>query len=190
MSFIPGEIYHVYNRGNNKEVIFREDENYLFFQMKMEKELKDCCSILAYALLPNHYHLLVYVPPESGKGSELKMLPISRKLGTLQSSYTQAFNKRFNRSGALFQQRLKRKLATDYADICFHYIHQNPIKAGLVRSLGDWPYSSYNDFILPDSKGITNKDKAYDLLGVPRDNKGFIIEAYGVINDPRLDYLT
>lgn len=189
MSFIPGEIYHVYNRGNNKEVIFKEDENYHFFLRKMEKQLKDCCSILAYALLPNHYHFLIYIPPGTGNSSELKMLPISRKLGTLQSSYTQAFNKRFDRSGALFQQRLKKKLATDYADICFHYIHQNPVKAGLVRGLADWPYSSFKDFIRPTSKGITNREKAYQLLGVPRDIGAFEAEAYGVINDPRLDYL-
>ncbi|MCO6357112.1 hypothetical protein GBO34_02425 [Roseivirga pacifica] len=109
MKFLPHELYHIYNRGNNSQPIFFERENYLFFLRKIKQELTPFCDVLAYCLMPNHYHLLVRVKNLNElTGSELSVV-ISRKLGTLQSSYTRAINKSFKRHGSLFQQKVKAK---------------------------------------------------------------------------------
>ncbi len=165
ISFIPGEIYHVYNRGNNKEIIFREETNYEFFLKKMHKELESCCELLAYVLMPNHYHFLIYIPVDIPSNPSL-----SRKIGTLQSSYTQAFNKRYNRTGSLFQPKLKRKCASEYAEVCFHYIHQNPVKGGLCEVLDNWKFSSYGDFLNSNENGLVNTMAAQELLDLPKDS--------------------
>ena len=171
-------------------MIFREEENYRFFTRKMIKELKGCCDLLAYALMPNHFHFLIYVPLMDQESAMSNAIPVlSRKLGTLQSSYSQAINKRYNRVGALFQAKAKRKLATDYASICFHYIHQNAMKAGLAKDLRGWDYSSFNVFLESNEEGLVNKELAYQLLALPRDPNTFESESYGVINDARLDDL-
>lgn len=135
MKFLSNDYYHVYNRGNNKQLIFQEEENYRYFLQKIRLELTDYVSIIAYCLMPNHYHLLLYTHPDF---CERDSIILSRKLGTLQSSYTQAYNKRYNFVGSLFQQKLKSKCLNQHSDhplLCFHYIHQNPLKAGLVDKM-------------------------------------------------------
>ncbi len=62
MNFEENKIYHIYNRGNNQQSIFFNPENYLFFLAKIKIELTPYCKILAYCLMPNHFHLMVYVP--------------------------------------------------------------------------------------------------------------------------------
>lgn len=145
MKFEENNIYHIYNRGNNKEVIFFDDENYLFFLQKIKKELSPYCKVLAYCLMPNHFHLMVYTtqkgcsfldeetrPTTSSGQTSTKMQVLTRKIGTLLSSYTRAINKKYNRTGSLFQQKTKAKCLLDkdehYPRVCFHYIHQNPLK--------------------------------------------------------------
>ena len=127
MSFVAGRLYHVYNRGNNAQPIFFEPRNYAFFQKKMGDYLPGVCDVLAYCLMPNHYHLLIQVKAEGMEpASGISTVPrLARKLGTLQSSYTQAINKQEGRTGSLFQQKAKHKeLSTDdYGLVCFQYIH-------------------------------------------------------------------
>ncbi|MBS1510889.1 MAG: transposase [Bacteroidetes bacterium] len=59
MHLIEGEIYHIYNRGNNKQLIFFNENNYLFFIKKIRVQLYDCADIICYCLMPNHFHLLI-----------------------------------------------------------------------------------------------------------------------------------
>ncbi len=190
MGFIQGEIYHVYNRGNNRDPIFFEKDNYEFFLQKAKKELLPFCDILAYCLMPNHYHFLLFVKPQKNGWENKGMNQLSRKLGTLQSSYTRAINKRFNRVGSLFQARLKKKPATDYAFICFHYIHQNPLQLGLCKKLEDWEFSSFREYIDVGRSGFLNKELAQDLLSIPVDPELFYEESVGIINSERLSYLS
>ncbi|MGB1217499.1 MAG: transposase, partial [Saprospiraceae bacterium] len=158
MNFEPETIYHIYNQGNNKQTIFFNDENYLFFLKKMRKYLLPHCEVLAYCLMPNHFHWLVWVK-EAESISPKRSL--NEDIGTMLSSYTRAINKRENRSGSLFRPKTKAKPfiinefmtvdhkdwnKLDYANYCFQYIHQNPVKAQLVTKAEEWIYSSAKDY--------------------------------------------
>ncbi len=154
--FISDQYYHFYNRGNNRQPVFLEDDNYLFFLRGMKHYLTPVLSIIAYCLMPTHYHLLVRVKgeAESRKTSEVWQTAevsarVSRAMQKLLISYTKAVNKRFKRVGALFQGTFRAKPVTSEAyllHLC-RYIHANPTKDGLVADPADWPYSNYPEWI-------------------------------------------
>ncbi|MEB3292976.1 MAG: transposase, partial [Synechococcales bacterium] len=133
------DYFHLYNRRNNYGRIFFQRENYLYFLRLLrchlvEKEV----DLLAYCLMPNHYHLLV--------GLELEILPMVMK--SLSVAYTKAINKRFHRVGALFQGRYRSLPVSNDAyliNLC-RYIHLNPVKAGLVDRPEEWEFSSYLEY--------------------------------------------
>jgi len=140
VEFRAGEHYHLYNRGHNFQPIFFERENYLFFLRQLRKYLTaETMDIIAYCLIPNHYHLLAY----------LKTDDLSRQMQPFALSYTHAINKRYTRAGALFQGRFK-AIHVDQDRYLLHlsrYIHLNPVAAGLVRWPEGWEFSSYPEFI-------------------------------------------
>jgi putative transposase len=134
-----GNFYHIYNRGNNRQVIFLERENYIYFLRLIKRHLiANAVDIVAYCLMPNHYHFLVYLRDET----------LSDAMKSLSLSYTKAINKRFNRSGVLFQGRFQsvRVQETDYLLTLVRYIHLNPVKAGLVQQPEEWEFSSYLEY--------------------------------------------
>lgn len=136
-------LYHVFNRGNNKQSIFFKRKNYLFFLKKVRSHMLPFVEILSYSLMPNHFHFLI----STDEKFDSKIFSNSFRL--MLSSYTRAINKQEERSGSLFQQNTKfKKLdGNSQAFICFNYIHQNPLKAGFVETLKGWKFSSYQDFI-------------------------------------------
>ncbi len=134
-----GNFDHVYNRGNNRQAIFFERENYIYFlRLVREHLISNAVDIVAYCLMPNHYHFLVYLRDET----------LSDAMKSLSLAYTKAINKRFNRSGVLFQGRFQsiHILETDYLINLSRYIHLNPVKAGLVQQPGEWEFSSYLEY--------------------------------------------
>jgi putative transposase len=183
MHFTPNEIYHVYNRGNNKQPIFFNDGNYIFFLKKIREEWRDYCEILCYCLMPNHFHFLI-VPNEKAcdnifLGDKLTHLQnLSKTIGKTLSSYTKAINIQNETTGNLFQKKTKAKClseiqisqnkfsARDYALTCFHYIHQNPLVAYLVKELNEWKYSSYPYFYGFRNGTLCNKKLAIELLSL------------------------
>jgi REP element-mobilizing transposase RayT len=138
---LANHYYHVYNRGCNREHIFANDDNYRFLLQRAKSFLPDYpMRIIAYCLMPNHYHFLLY---------PLEDRILSRFIQRLFNSYTQAFNKQQERSGTLFEGRAKSTLVNNdeyLLHIC-RYIHLNPVQAGLVKHPGDWPYSNYLEFV-------------------------------------------
>ena len=99
MNFQPEMLYHVYNRGNNRQELFHERDHYFLFLMKIRKILLEFCELLSYCLMPNHYHLMIYAkdftPDRAFKNpfkGDAPYHPLVRKIGTLQSSYTRALN--------------------------------------------------------------------------------------------------
>jgi len=134
-----GNFYHIYNRGNNHQAIFFERENYLYFLRLVRQHLTtNGVDVVAYCLMPNHYHFLVYLTDET----------LSDAMKSLSLSYTKAMNQRFNRVGVLFQGRFHciHVDQSDYLVNLSRYIHLNPVKAGLVQQAEEWEFSSYLEY--------------------------------------------
>jgi REP element-mobilizing transposase RayT len=209
MNFYENQYYHLYNRTNNEEALFRSDENYLFFLKKYRFYLDEYLDTIGYCLMPTHFHFLVRVKEVGKDGLHLgsndlkegnyfeggvhlnpklqdrlhfrnkdfkeEVYPeggvhlsriISDKIGILLSSYTKSFNKRFNRHGSLFQEHSKAKPISDdrYLIYLLIYIHQNPIRSGLVEKAEEWKYSSYQDYIDFRKGTLPKKDIILDMI--------------------------
>jgi putative transposase len=186
MEFHEDKLYHIYNRGNNRQKIFFKSENYIFFLQKIRKHLYPFCDILCYCLMPNHFHFLIYIndktiPYDNPGNFETNIL--SGKFRNLLSSYTQAVNKQQTRSGSLFQQNTKSKCISDgdanYARSCFHYIHQNPYKARLVTQMEDWEYSSFRDYTNLRAGTLCNQQLAFEILDMNKNN--FYLDSYKAV---------
>jgi REP element-mobilizing transposase RayT len=174
MQYFPGDLLHVYNRGNNKQQIFFNDDNYTFFLGKITKHVS--ADIVAYCLMPNHFHfLLLHINEtccQSKKVGSLISTELHNGFRVAQSSYAGNINKQQNRTGSLFQQNTRYKPLNssaeesgNYAEVCFNYIHQNPLKTSLVANLEDWPYSSFSEYMF-NKEGICRKELAYDLFRI------------------------
>ena len=142
MEIYPNNYYHIYNRSNNAEIVFKTPENYNFFLSKYRNYLEKLLDTIAYCLMPTHFHFLVFIRSDETIG-------IKNAFGLLQSSFTKAINKRYQRNGSLFQLHTKAKLIDrdEYLLTLATYIHQNPIRSGLVKKLEEWEYSSYREYI-------------------------------------------
>lgn len=167
----PG-LYHIYNRGNNRQTIFFNQENYFYFLRKCHLYLKPCSEILAWCLMPTHFHFLLFVSAngtEPVKTGGLSIPAITNGFRLLQSSYAKGINKQEGRSGNLFQQKTRSKFITTdsvYAITAFQYIHQNPVAAGLVSKAADWDFSSCKDYLALRNGRLCNKERAKELLGI------------------------
>jgi REP element-mobilizing transposase RayT len=188
MNIIADEIYHIYNQGNNRESIFKTDKDYIEFLQLFRRFVFPHCKVLAYCLMPNHFHFEIYATEHSAsikKIGNIESSELSNGFRLLQSNYAQSFNKRQNRSGSLFRQKAKAKGMSDgdsnYGYIAFHYIHQNPIKAKLVSKLEDWPYSSFNDYAGCRNGNLCDRELAWQLIGYDKAN--FISESYSMIDE-------
>jgi putative transposase len=135
-----GNYYHVYNRGNNRQLIFFERDNYIYFLRQLRNHLiENGVDLIAYCLMPNHYHLLVY----------LKTDRFSQLMQSFTLSYVKALNKRYQRVGSLFQGRFE-AIHVDREEYLLHltrYIHLNPVRANIVEKAENWEFSSYQEYI-------------------------------------------
>ncbi len=186
MHLTEGEIYHVYNRGNNKQKIFFKPENYTYFIKGLGRYLTPYCDLLAWCLMPNHFHLLIHANSQSiqtiNDGSFARQ-QFSQGIKQLLSSYTKGINKQEKRVGSLFQQKTKAICVTNnenHDTTAFHYIHQNPMKAGLVKRMEDWEYSSFKDYLCLREESLCNIDLAKEHLDINFDK--LCEESYRVIN--------
>jgi REP element-mobilizing transposase RayT len=135
-----GKYYHVYNRGINHTRIFQSSRNYFFFINQLKNILiPTYANMIAYVLMPTHFHFLVEVTSED----------FPKGFGRFSNSYTKAFNIEQDRSGPLFESRFKAKSIEkdDYILALSRYIHLNPVKANLVKKPEDWPWSSYPEIL-------------------------------------------
>ena len=149
VTFLPDAYYHLYNRGNNRKRIFYERENYLFFLRQMRSYLLPATEIIAYCLMPNHYHLLAKVKDKARQAKIQQIPDVSRAMMRLAVSYTKAMNKKYNRKGVLFQGSFQAKqvLDDDHLIQLSAYIHLNPVWAGLVAGPDQWEFSSYREYV-------------------------------------------
>jgi putative transposase len=141
LTWQKGMYYHIYNRGVSRSTLFREPTNYLFVIEKLQKySLENLVSVIAYCLMPNHYHLLLRQDGEKPAGN----VPQS-----IFNSYSKAYNLKYQHSGTLFEGRFRAKpiRSTGHLLHLCRYIHANPVKDGLVADPADWSWSNYPDFI-------------------------------------------
>ena len=171
----PGYFYHIFNRGNNSKIVFLNNENMAFFLRKTAKYLLPYFDVYAYCLMPNHFHFILRaksILPESeiifdkahGLHSEESLY--SKALSRLISSYTQAFNKVYQRSGSLFESPFKRIRidSEDYLRNLIIYIHQNP------ENFRNYKFSSYRTIVSNSQTAIHREE----VLALFEDRSNFI----------------
>jgi len=144
-------IYHVVLRGINKQTIFEDEEDNEIFLVTVNQYKKQSgYKLLAYCLMGNHIHLLIKTGAE-------ELGQIFRRIG---ASYVYWYNRKYDRIGHLFQDRYKSEaVETDqYLFAVIRYIHQNPLKAGIVKNLEAYPYSSYAEYLGLNNDQYVDKD--------------------------------
>ena len=153
-----GHYYHIYNRGNNGIDLFYETENYNHFLRLYEKYIEPIADTFAWCLMKNHFHLLVYIKENHEiDNSKLafsttdspKLINASKQFSNLFNAYTMAMNKRYNRTGSLFEKNFKRKLVNSevYFQKLIFYIHNNPVHHGFTEKSIEYPWTSYGTII-------------------------------------------
>jgi REP element-mobilizing transposase RayT len=202
--FLPDQYYHFYNRGNNRQAVFFERENYLYFLRGIKKYVRGHVEVIAYCLMPTHYHILVRIKQlladqtsnlqtsEVLKTSEVSSHPVpeskavSLAMQKFGISYTKAINKRFSRVGALFQGQFQGKPIKQYnhlLNLCV-YIHANPVKDGLVALPEDWEFSNYLEWMNLREGTLVNREFIEDNFGTPEEYKTLVMEYVKTISLP------
>ena len=132
--------YHIINRGVDQRVIFKEADDYEYFEALMCFYAKSFSITLHnYCLMSNHYHLLIEITQEN----------LSKFMRQLNMNYAIYFNKKYKRVGHLWQGRFKSWYVADeaYLYTLMAYIEQNPLKANMLKDIAEYPYSSYHYFL-------------------------------------------
>jgi putative transposase len=141
MVYKDNYIYHVFNRGAHKQIIHPTDFHYTYCLELLDKYRSPyCVSILAYCLMPNHFHLML----QQREGGS-----ISRFIQTTFNAYVQAYNRMENHCGTIFEGSAKKILveSDEYAVQLVAYIHENPVVAGLVVNPEEWKFSDCREWI-------------------------------------------
>jgi len=134
-----GGIYHILSRGNQRQVIFKDDQDReTFLEVLGKASMLFSIEIYAYVLMGNHYHILL----------KTKKANLSKTMQWVGSTYTRRFNLRYKQNGHLFQGRFKSILVENetYLLRLSYYIHRNPLRAGMVAHLVDYEWSSYKAY--------------------------------------------
>ncbi len=175
--------YHVMNRGRRQEDIFHSEEYFQYFLLTLEEaHQRFGLQILCYCLMSNHYHLLVKTPEAN----------LGRAMRHINGVYTQRHNRLHKTDGSLFRGRYKSIVVEEesYQLQLSRYIHRNPLEAGMVEKLDDYPWSSYQHYIskktspiwlytnevlsqLSMKRKVQDKYRAYVELGIDEELKQF-----------------
>lgn len=166
-------IFHIMMRGINHQNIFEDEEdNYQFIntldrmRVRYDDDGNPCgsnCTYYAYCLMSNHFHLLIREREET----------VGETVKRIASSYVYYYNRKYGRDGHLFKERFKSEPVNDmaYFTVLLRYIHQNPLKAGIVEKVRDYEYSSWGEyqgtvdpaFQVCDTRTVLNRIPLNDL---------------------------
>ncbi|MFB6319996.1 transposase [Saccharicrinis sp. FJH54] len=164
----------------------------MFFLQKIKEYILPFSDIIAWCLMPNHFHLMIYVNKaklDFINQNINRTRTLNQSIAIMLRSYTRAINLQENRTGSLFRERTKALCLTkntelnpsyfnsefgtvltidmpelNYVQVCFEHIHQNPIKAGLVNAPEDWEFSSYLDFTGIRNGQLINRKRIEELI--------------------------
>ena len=169
--FAQGQYYHVYNRGAGRGQIFFNDGNYEYLLRLVQRYYqKYGATVIAYCLMPNHYHFLLRQETDE---------PLSTFVGVLFNAYTQALNTQQGRTGTLFEGRFRHKCVDkwEYLIILCRYIHRNPVKAQLVSRPDDWLYSNFQEWIGLRDGELIDRIFVQDHFRDPEEYAAFVNDA-------------
>lgn len=149
--FIENACYHIYARGNQKQLIFIEEGDFEFYLKQLKHyKIKYSFHLYGYCLMPNHIHLM---------GRPVVPKKLSNFMQCLQRSYTAYYNKKYSKVGHLWQGKFKAKLIAkdQYALDCISYIETNPVRAKLVNNPKDYIFCSYSERNFDNNYQLLNK---------------------------------
>ncbi len=152
----PGALYHILVRGNQKQEIFLDEQDRRAYLQRVQRYKEETGFILyAYVLMPNHVHLLI----------ETTQKPLSKIMQGINLTYTQYFNRKYDKVGHVFQGRYKAFLCDrdEYLLSLIRYIHLNPVRANLVKEPRHYKWSSHNEY-LRGRKGVVDASKVLRLF--------------------------
>lgn len=176
--YVPGNYYHIYNRGFDKSNIFLDKKDYNMFTSLLQssldpekklikeafinkKNISEKLDLVAYCLMPNHFHLMFKLNSKEGITQAIRM--------TL-TSYVMYFNKKYKRQGGLFQGK-PRGVLIEHESHLLHltrYIHQNPLHIKKNARLKEFEYSSYQDYLGIRKSGWVKPDEILKFFRSPR----------------------
>lgn len=182
-TFIENECYHIYNRTNNNEILYRDEGDFTFFMKRYSEMTAGYLDLYSWNLLPTHFHLLAKVRSYSAICHHIKHIPADslvmtekkflRQKATIHElidnlfqrfliSYCMKFNSKHERKGNLLHRPFKHKLIDKESQFtqAIIYINANAVKHGIVKNINDYKWSSYHD-IISDEK--TNVCRQYIL---------------------------
>ena len=156
---LPGQPQHLIQRGNNRQAVFFAEDDYQFYR----ETLRDACGnhdchIHAYVMMTNHVHLLITPITETG---------ISKVMQSLGRRYVQHVNFKYRRTGTLWEGRYRATLLDSerYLLSCQRYIELNPVRAGMVKHPGEYPWSSYRCNALGEPDELVSAHELLRRLG-------------------------
>jgi len=161
---LPNTYYHIFNHATGSDCLFRQTDNYLFFLKRYSHYIFPVVRTYAYCLMPNHFHLLVQIREEDELRDYFLRLKnpkiaasatvdypvfVMQQFSNFFNSYAKAFNRRFDRKGALFLNYVRRKPVESeaYFTTLLAYIHRNPVHHGFCRHADEWSYSSLQSIV-------------------------------------------
>jgi putative transposase len=166
--FVQGCYYHIYNRGAGRQPIFREERNYVYVLRLLKTVAGESdVTVIAYSLLPNHYHWLLRQDGQT---------PAGKVPARVFRSYSQAFNRAYERSGTLFEGPYKAlAVGTDayLVNLC-SYIHLNAVHHGLADAPDEWPYSNYLEWIDRRPGTLVDKGLVRQYFAAPQTYEDFV----------------
>lgn len=178
---LPGVPLHLIQRGNNRQACFYAEDDYRFYLEWLRTYARDTgCAIHAYGLMTNHVHLLLTSPTAAGVGALMK------RLG---QRYVQYVNRTYRRSGTLWEGRFRSCLTQEASYLlgCCRYIELNPVRAGMVKHPGEYPWSSYRINAQGEACGWLEPHECYQALaGDEQGRQAAYRELFRYQLDPRL----
>ncbi len=190
MSISPLEhnhFYHIYNRGINSCNLFQENTNYEYFLSLYAKYISPVANTYAWVLMRNHFHLLVKIKGEEEIQAFFQNLQgvknleglkgtnrtrVNQQFSNLFNAYTKAYNKRYSRTGSLFEHPFRRIKIESNAHLKYliYYIHHNPIHHGFCEHFLEYPWSSYLSILSPKTTNL----KRAEVLEWYRNKKNLV----------------
>jgi len=155
----PSMVYHIISRGNNRERVFNEAKDFeKYLEICRRYKEKFGFKLYHWVLMSNHIHLVIETTGESS---------LSKIMQGINLAYTIWFSRKNGKVGHLWQDRYKSAVVErdSYLLECGRYVERNPLRAGMVKDLKEYPWSSYRVYAYRKADGVTDKHEIYDAMG-------------------------